>query len=212
MLAFFTTDAVLEASQAKSLLETAARRSFDRITVDGETSTNDMAVLMASGASGVRFPPDSMEEMVFFMALQAACSFLAQQIVRDGEGATKVCAVKVDAATDEAQAETVARAVANSPLFKCALFGEDANWGRVLSAAGASGAGLEPEKVSVRFGPHLVAEAGARADYAEDALSGYLKGQELEVTVSLGLGSASATVWATDLSYEYVKINAEYRT
>lgn len=212
MLAFITTDARLDAAQAKRLLSGACDATFNRITVDGETSTNDCVLLLASGESGVSVTCGSDDEGLFARALAAACRFLALQIVRDGEGATKFVTIDVSGAADEGRALRVAFAVADSLLVKTALFGQDANWGRVLSAAGAADPTIDPELVKVSFGPHVVAWRGASAGADEAALADYLTSSEVELGIDLGAGAAAARVYTTDLSYDYVRINAEYRT
>lgn len=211
MLAFVTTDAGVTGAQARQLLGRATDVSFNRITVDGETSTNDMVLLMATGRSAA-VEPGSADESLLAAALEAVCGFLAQQIVRDGEGATKCVRIDVAGGADEAQATAVAFTVAGSPLVKAALFGEDPNWGRVLAAIGNSGQAIEPDRVAVRFGSVLVAASGARADFDESDVAAHLRRTDIDIAIDLGLGEGHATVWTTDLSYDYVRINSEYRT
>jgi glutamate N-acetyltransferase / amino-acid N-acetyltransferase len=233
MLSFVTTDAALAPAQARALLAAAVAPTFNRITVDGETSTNDMVLLLATGAAqgasgqetdsgsatapseeehGAAIVPGSPDEAVFAAALHAVLAFLSRMVVRDGEGATKTVSVTVGEAPDEGAAELLAFAVAESALVKTALAGEDANWGRVLSAMGAAGVPFAPEAVWVRFGPHLLAQQGAAVGFDEDVLAGYLAGDELSISIGLSQGAAEATVWTTDLTCDYVKINADYRT
>lgn len=212
MLAFLTTDAALERAHLQKALASAVDDSFNTITVDGETSTNDMVCILANGRAGERIVEGSEAARLFEEALGFVCRELAKMIVKDGEGATKFIEVLVSGAARADEAKRAAFSVANSPLVKTALFASDANWGRVASAVGASGASLDPGKVAIRFGEITVAENGQAAVFDEAEATEYLKGNEILVAVDLGVGSAGATVWTCDLSYDYVKINAEYRT
>ncbi len=213
MLAFLTTDAAVERAYLQAALARVVDGSFNMITVDGESSTNDMVALLASGWAQNE-PPTARHPLapVFEDGLRLVCTELAKMIARDGEGATKFVEVRVTGALNEAEAKKAALAVANSPLVKTALFAEDPNWGRIASAVGASGAMLEPEKLSIAIGDVTVAGAGAAADYDEADAAAHLEENEVAIGVDLGVGSAEATVWTCDLSYDYVKINAEYRT
>lgn len=235
MLAFLTTDAAVEQAFLKESLRKAIDVSFNMITVDGESSTNDMVALLAGGASGgatisatsegSSVSADGDPASTFEAALAFVCTELAKMIARDGEGATKFVEVRVDGAASDADAKRAALAIANSPLVKTALFAEDPNWGRIASAVGASGTMLDPAKVAIRFGTVVVAEDGAAAWVEDAADAGAQRGAAIEaaakaqlasdevlVSVTLGVGEATATVWTCDLSYDYVKINAEYRT
>jgi len=213
MLAFVTTDAPVEAGYLRHALAKAVRVSFNMITVDGETSTNDMVAILAGGmAGGDPIGADSEAAPAFEEALAFVCTELAKMIARDGEGATKFVEVRVDGATSSEDAKRAALAVANSPLVKTALFAQDPNWGRIASAVGASGAMLSPDKIAIRFGDATVAAGGTAATTDESAAKAHLAGHDVAVGVDLGVGGASATVWTCDLSYDYVKINAEYRT
>lgn len=213
MLAFVTTDAAVERSYLREALAKAVDSSFNMITVDGETSTNDMVALLASGAAGNEpLNAHAAGAAVFEDALRLVCAELAKMIARDGEGATKFVEVRVTGALNEAEAKRAALAVANSPLVKTALFAQDPNWGRIASAVGASGAMLEPERLSISIGDVKVAVAGAAADFDEADAKAHLEQKDVVIAIDLGVGSATATVWTCDLSYDYVKINAEYRT
>ena len=214
MLAFVMTDATLDSDLAATLLRTAVDRSFNRITVDRDTSTNDTVLLLASGATGA--PPlaaGSPEAAAFAAALEAVLLELAKMIVRDGEGATKLVRIQVDGAADDADALAVARSVATSALVKTAFFGADANWGRIIAAAGYAGAALDPQRVSIRFDDVAMVEHGLGLGAAQEALATeILKRAEFTVTVDLGLGRGSAWYYTSDLNYEYVRINADYRS
>ena len=207
MLAFVMTDASVAPADLRKTLIRAADDSFNRITVDGETSTNDTVLLLANGASGVgASAPADLE--TFQEAVSAVCLKMAHAIVRDGEGATKFVTVRVRGAADNRQARTAAFAIADSNLVKTALFGRDPNWGRIVSAAGASGVEVRPETLRVKlngaetFGGGRARPAGAKP----------LDGPEVEIEIDLGVADGTATVWTSDLSYEYVRINAEYHT
>ena len=214
MLAFVMTDAVLDAVAADRLLRAAVTRSFNRITVDRDTSTNDTVLLLASGAAGVpAFSPGSPVEAAFAAALEEVLLELAKLIVRDGEGATKLVRVQVDGAVSEADALAVARSIATSALVKTAFFGADANWGRIIAAAGYAGVEIDPGRVSIRFDDVPMVECGLGLGPAQEVLAtAVLKQSEFTVTVDLGLGAAGAWYYTSDLNYEYVRINADYRS
>jgi len=203
MLVVLTTDAVLTPGQADAALRTATSLTFDRTDSDGCMSTNDTVILMASGASGVIPDPDA-----FAAALTRVCGSLARQLLADSEGSAHDIAVNVVNAAGEADALDVARAVARSNLFKCAIFGNDPNWGRVLAAAGTSSAAFDPDAVSVTFNGVTVFRAGALGE--DRSLVDLTRGRDVDVTVDLAAGAASATIWTNDLTYDYVKENAEY--
>ena len=207
MLAYVFTDAKLPQGALQSMLERQCALSFNRITVDSDTSTSDTLMLCATGA-GV-FP----EMEAFESALGRVLLDLAHQIVRDGEGATKFVTVRVTGASTEADAERVARSIADSPLVKTALAGEDPNWGRIVMAVGKSGARADRDRLSIRFGDVLVAENGWVApSYREADGAAVMKRPEIALNVDLGLGDAAATVWTCDLTHGYVSINADYRS
>lgn len=205
-LGFVTTDAEVDTQQLQALLKSAADQSFNAITVDGDTSTNDTLLVLANGASGIR--PDPEE---FAQALTAVCRSLSRQVVADGEGATKLITVIVNGAAERLQAQNAARAVAQSLLVKTALYGQDANWGRIASAVGNSGVQARFDELTIKIADVTVLEAGKPAgaeevDRARSALSGY----EITIECSLGVGGESAEILTTDLTPEYVRINAEY--
>ena len=215
MLGFIGTDASISREMLDGMLRTAVNVSFNRITVDGDTSTNDAVTLTATGQSDlVITPTDRAAALAFQAALTELATELAQDIVRDGEGATKFVEITVSSASSEAEADQVARTVAHSPLVKTALFASDPNWGRILAAVGRAGVSeLDVEAVSLSLNGVLIAETGARAEsYTEEAGVAAMAPEDLVITIDLGRGSKSATLWTTDFSYDYVKINAEYRT
>ncbi|GIX31131.1 MAG: arginine biosynthesis bifunctional protein ArgJ [Porticoccaceae bacterium] len=211
MLAFVATDARIPRPLLRRLLARAVERSFNRITVDGDTSTNDAVVLAATGAAGVAVERD---EGPFAEALAELMVELAQAIVRDGEGATKFIAVRVEGGRDGGECLRVAYAVAESPLVKTAFFAADPNWGRILAAVGRAGlADLAVERVRIWLDEVLIVEGGGRAaTYTEEAGRRVMARDEVVVRIDLGRGAAAETVWTCDLSYDYVRINAEYRT
>jgi glutamate N-acetyltransferase/amino-acid N-acetyltransferase len=210
MLGFVTTDAEVPQPLLDRALREAANETFNAITVDGECSTNDCVMLLANGASGGRVDEASYES--FAHALRAVCLRLALGIVRGGEGATKLVTVTVTGAASEHEARRAAKAIANSPLVKTAIHGGDPNWGRLIAVAGRAGVAFELSRAAVRIGPIVLFEHGRPHDEAAREAAAYLKNDDLMVSVDLGAGSASSTVWTCDLSAEYVRINAEYRT
>lgn len=213
MLGVITTDAPLTAEACSAALGRATRRTFNRITVDSDTSTNDMVVLMASGAGGgAPIDPDCLRYPPVAEAVLRVAEELARMIVRDGEGATKLIAVTVRGAASEADAEKAAFAVANSPLVKTAVFGCDANWGRVAAAAGRSGCDLDPSTLDIRFAGIEVCRGGAAVAFDEAAALAALSKPDVDIDVELNLGEGVATVWTCDLTYDYVRINGEYRS
>jgi glutamate N-acetyltransferase / amino-acid N-acetyltransferase len=215
MLGFIFTDAGVEPAFLQQLLEAANRRTFSCITVDGDTSTSDTVLAFATGRAGG--PPlasfDDAGADAFAAALDALCLELAQLVVRDGEGATKFVEVQVTGATSDASAHRVAMSIANSPLVKTAIAGEDANWGRIVMAVGKAGEPAERDLLSIRFGATVVAESGCAVEgYDEAPVAAHLKGEEVEIGVDLGLGGGRATVWTCDLTHGYISINADYRS
>lgn len=209
MLVYVFTDAKLGREELQEIVSAATDRTFNRITVDSDTSTSDTLLMAATGASGV----DASGQPDFVAAVERVFLDLAQQVVRDGEGATKFVEVRVTGAASEPDAHRVAMAIANSPLVKTAIAGEDANWGRIVMAVGKSGAEADRDRLSIRFGDITVAKDGFRSpDYSEDATSAYMKQQELVIGVDLGLGQGAATVWTCDLTHGYIDINADYRS
>jgi glutamate N-acetyltransferase/amino-acid N-acetyltransferase len=213
LLGFITTDAAVDPAVLRKALAIAVDKSFHCISVDGDCSTNDMLVVMANGRAGNR-PIKQMagEGLKFQEALNTVCMELARRVVLDGEGATKFIQIKVEGAPDFESARNCAMMIARSSLFKTAMFGMDANWGRILMALGNSSVKINPEKVDVSFGGLKVAKAGCAVEFSEAKALGLLKRKEVEVEVNLNLGKAEATVFTSDLSYDYVKINASYRT
>jgi glutamate N-acetyltransferase/amino-acid N-acetyltransferase len=216
MLAFMATDAAVAQPVLARLVAEVTHQAFNRVTVDGDTSTNDSFVLAATGQAGAReidsvLHPDCA---ALRRALLEVAVKLAQAIARDGEGATKFITIDVRGAADEAEAERVGKRIANSPLVKTAFFASDPNLGRLLMAIGNAGiAGLDVSRVGLWLGDVQVVDRGGRAaSYREEDGARVMKPSEIEVIVDLGRGGARATVWTCDFSYDYVKINAEYRT
>ena len=212
MLGYVATDASLDPELLHRALRLANEKSFNRITVDSDTSTNDAIMLVATGGSGVVIDEPLFEQFVEQLSL--IFIDLAQAIIRDGEGATKFVSVIVDSARDSAEALAVAYTIAESPLVKTALTASDPNWGRILAAIGRAGvADLNVNLVQLQLNGVLIAQQGARATtYNEELGQQAMASEDIEIQVSLHRGQASETVWTTDLSYDYVRINAEYRT
>ena len=215
MLAFIATDAAVNREWLQQCLETAVNFSFNNITVDGDTSTNDACILAATGASGSYMLDGSCDSSVEFQkAVNEVLIQLAQAIVRDGEGATKFVTVHVESAVDVAEAKQVAYTIAHSPLVKTALYASDPNWGRILAAVGRAGLdNLDINNVSIYLGDVCIVSKGGRDPAYEEARGQAVMSQdEISIRVVLNRGKEQATVWTTDLSYDYVKINAEYRS
>ncbi len=214
MLAFVTTDALVSPAVLRHALKHASDRSFNRITVDGDTSTNDMVLLLANGAAGNEPLADLNDPSyaAFEAALEHVLVRLSTMIVRDGEGATKFVTITVNGAPTEGDAVAAARAIASSSLVKTAIHGEDANWGRILAAVGYSGIDFRPEDVEIFFGEVPILRKNYQIDFSEEAAKNVLVQKDITVTVELNHGGASATFWTCDLSKEYVAINANYRT
>jgi glutamate N-acetyltransferase / amino-acid N-acetyltransferase len=215
MLAFIATDAKIEKSLLHTCLVEAVNKSFNRITIDGDTSTNDACMLVATGKSNLIVSEDNKQVMdVFKIALTSLCESLAQAIVRDGEGATKFITIKVEKAASQQEALDVGYTVAHSPLVKTALFASDPNWGRILAAVGRAGVDqLNVSKINIYLNDVCIVEGGCRAsDYTEQAGQAVIEREDILIRIVLNRGDIDETVWTTDLSYDYVKINAEYRT
>jgi glutamate N-acetyltransferase/amino-acid N-acetyltransferase len=213
MLAVITTDAQVELARLDRALRAAVERSFNRISVDGDMSTNDTVLVLASGASGARV--EDAGEAAFTQALTGVCASLARQVARDGEGAARLVELRITGGADERQAHRVGDAIACSPLVKTAIHGNDPNWGRILAAAGYSGEALEPERVRLWFGEGdavQLLERGLPTPFDAGRASRLLAEDPAIVHVDLGLGSAEAVVWTCDFSAEYVRINADYTT
>jgi len=213
MLGFITTDVSIEKSLMSKWLKEAVDNSFNVITVDGETSTNDMVVMMANGSSELTISSENEKSAATFKeALGFICSSLAKMIVMDGEGATKFITVNVKGAKSKSEAKETAMAIANSLLVKTAFYGEDANLGRILAAAGHSDAIFNPDEVELYFQDIKVISQGSYIDFDQSEVDKILKQKEIAITLVVGKGNAKVTVWTTDLSHDYIDINALYRT
>ena len=217
MLAFFFTDADLPPSVLRQLVNDNLPSSFNAITVDSDTSTSDTVLLIATGARKLSGKPiRSIKDprlKGFNQSLKEAMQELAQQIVRDGEGATKFITVNVSGAADDASARLIALAIANSPLVKTAIAGEDPNWGRVIMAVGKSGEPANRDRLKVKIGDFNIAKNGrVIANYDERPVAKYMKGREIVISVDVGIGKGSSRVWTSDLTHEYISINADYRS
>ncbi len=211
MLVYLCSDAAAEAALVQRLLEEAAETSFNRISIDGDTSTNDTVLLLASGASGATLTESNSSS--FATALTEVCTSLAKQIVADGEGATHLVELNIRGAASDADALRVAKAIAHSPLVKTAWAGSDPNWGRLIAAAGYAGAQVDPARIAIHLGDLLICERGGRsAGFDEAAAHRYLSQPEFAVHIDLGLGSGVCRFWTCDLTREYVSINADYST
>ena len=214
MLAFIATDAEVDEGLLRQALTEAMADSFNAITVDGDTSTNDACVLLATGQSGATIPASGDDYEQFAGMVREVCSELAQAIIRDGEGATKFITVRVEGGRDVAECRQVAYAIAHSPLVKTAFFASDPNWGRILAAVGRAGlADLDIDRVALYLDEVCIVREGGRApDYTEAQGQAVMARSAITIRVELGRGEAAARVWTTDLSFDYVRINAEYRT
>ncbi len=215
MLAFVFTDAAVEPALLQRLLSDLTETTFNSVTVDGDTSTSDTLLLAATGRSGAGRleTPKSEGYGAFRRGLERVMRDLAIQLAKDGEGLTKFVTVKVSGAKTRKAAKRIGLAIANSPLVKTAWAGEDPNWGRIVMAVGKAGEEADRDKLSIRYGPHPVAENGLRAaGYDEETVAAYMKAPELELFVDVGVGSGDATLWTCDLTHGYVRINADYRS
>lgn len=213
MLAFLTTDVKIERSLLQELFAEASDKSFNSITVDGDTSTNDTALILANGsADGIKITRESEYLPVFKEMLIELCQKLARMIVEDGEGITKVIALNIKGLTDEKSGRVMALSVLNSPLVKTAFYGEDANWGRILAALGYSGIKFDPDKVDIYIGPYQVAANGGSVPFSEEKMKEVLQKRDIPVLIDLKNGEAEITAWGTDMSHEYISINADYRS
>ncbi|MDB5083461.1 MAG: argJ [Bacilli bacterium] len=206
MLAYFFTDAQISGDQLKGMLHRVVNKSFNRVSVDTDTSTSDTVICMANGLAGEVNLHD-FEEAFTSLAIQ-----LARKIAKDGEGATKLIEVQVEGTNQEEDAVKLAKSIVNSPLLKTAVFGRDPNWGRVAMAMGKAGVDFTPERARIWFGPHLVFDRGAIFEQQLKEVEDYLQNEEILIRVSVGDGIHSSTVWGCDLTYEYVRINGEYTT
>jgi glutamate N-acetyltransferase/amino-acid N-acetyltransferase len=212
MLCFLTTDAVIDPSLLQKVLRSAITKTFNRVTVDTDTSTNDTCLALASGKGSVVILEVDDSYADFAEALERICLYLAKEIARDGEGATKLVEVCVRNAKCEVDAERIAKTVAESPLVKTALFGNDPNWGRILAAAGRSGVKFNVDDTEILLGEIPVCMKGQSVPFDEKVAHRYLMGKEVQITIDPHEGEAQASVWTCDYSYDYIKINAEYHT
>ncbi|HLI34903.1 MAG TPA: bifunctional glutamate N-acetyltransferase/amino-acid acetyltransferase ArgJ, partial [Terriglobia bacterium] len=212
MLSFIATDALIGPRDLQKMLKAATDASFNRISVDGDTSTNDTVVIMASGLSGVSFTAGTPNGRQFLAGLMELCQSLAHMIVRDGEGAKKFVTIEVTGARTETDADRIARAIANSSLVKTAIAGGDPNWGRILCAAGYSGARFDPAKVGIYINGLALCRKGSDAGFEEAAAKEQFDKPQLTLRVNLHQGKAQAIIWTCDLTHEYITINASYRT
>jgi glutamate N-acetyltransferase/amino-acid N-acetyltransferase len=216
MLGLITTDAAVPAGALQELLQEAVDQSFNCISVDGDTSTNDTVLLLANGASGHRLEDESSVAL-FAEGLHTLCIQLAKSIVRDGEGASKFVEIQVTGASMAAGAKAIAGTIATSPLVKTALAGSDPNWGRILAAAGRAGVSFDQEQVALWIGNPggrelQIVDKGTPTGYLEEDAAAIFARPEITIRLDLGQGETQATMWTTDLTHEYVTINAEYRT
>lgn len=217
MLGFITTDAAISPAMLQKALSADTLDSFNMVSVDGDTSTNDMVTILANGMAGnAEITSTGAEYDAFCAALSAVTQYLSRTIAADGEGATKLIICKLTGAADKAAAVKLAKSVINSPLVKCAMFGADANWGRVLCALGYAGVPTDVNQVGVSFssiaGSLTVCESGMGVDFSEELAKKILSEKEITIDITLGDGEASATAYGCDLTYDYVKINGDYRT
>ena len=210
MLVYILTDAAIDPPVLDRYLRAAIEVSFNRISVDGDTSTNDTVLLLASGASGTTIESDNKE---FAAALSQVCTSLAHQIVADGEGITHVVELRIDGAANDTDALRIAKAIAHSPLVKTAWAGNDPNWGRLMAAIGYSGAQIDPDRIDIHFGDLAICSNGGRApEFDEQTAHAYLSQSQFSIHIELHQGSGSCKFWTTDLTHEYIHINADYST
>ena len=210
MLIYIMTDAAIDPAVLDSYLRPAIEVSFNRISVDGDTSTNDTVLLLASGASGVSIGPGNA---AFASALTQVCTSMARQVVADGEGLTHVVELRIDGAASDADALRVAKAIAHSPLVKTAWSGNDPNWGRLIAAIGYSGAQVDPDRIDISFGDLPICRNGGRApEFDEATAHAYISQPEFSISIQLNQGPGSCVFWTTDLTHQYIHINADYST
>ncbi|RSK26450.1 bifunctional ornithine acetyltransferase/N-acetylglutamate synthase [Bacillus sp. HMF5848] len=213
MLAFVTTDANIESTYLSMALKQITNKTFNQITVDGDTSTNDMVIVMANGLAGNEsLTPSHSEWDDFVEALQQTCESLAKQIARDGEGATKLVEVRVVGAATDEDAAKIAKSIVGSSLVKSAIYGTDANWGRIICAIGYSGVQLDTSYIDIALGPIKILEGSEPLPFSEEQATEYLQNSDVTIDVQLHQGSGEGCAWGCDLTYDYVKINASYRT
>lgn len=213
MLAFLFTDAQIAAPMLQHMLQAATDKSFNSITVDGDTSTSDTALLFATGKSGAAISENSADAAAFQAALEGLMIELAKLIAMDGEGAQKLITIHVKGAESDAAARKIGLTIGNSPLVKTAIAGEDANWGRVVAAVGKSGEAADRDKLSIAIGGVVIAKDGERVEgYDEAPVTAHMKTRDIRIDVDLNLGNGEATVWSCDLTHGYIDINADYRS
>ncbi|AKG53853.1 glutamate N-acetyltransferase/N-acetylglutamate synthase [Dehalogenimonas sp. WBC-2] len=212
MLAFITTDAIMDSRLLKTTLKRAVDLSFNVISVDGDTSTNDSVFILANGASGSEIKKGTNAYLAFTRALKYVCVHLAKSIARDGEGATKLIELVVSGAASKLDARKVARTILSSPLVKTAVYGGDPNWGRILAAAGRSGSRFDPACVNLSIGNVEILKNGTLISFDKKTSAAQLQGKDIFIHLDLGLGQASVTGWGCDMSAEYIRINADYTT
>ena len=212
MLGFITTDAKINGELLQSSLTEVVNDSFNKISVDGETSTNDMVLMLANELSNIEILPNTVDYLIFLSALKDLSIKMAKSIVFDGEGATKFITINIKNASSKSEANLIARSLANSPLVKTAINGGDPNWGRIISAASSCGAEIKPENVSIYFNDLAILQPGFKTDYIEQDAANILANKNIVITLDLNLGLANTTWWTCDYSEDYIKINAHYRT
>jgi glutamate N-acetyltransferase/amino-acid N-acetyltransferase len=213
MLCFITTDAAIAAEHLRPLLRDCVEHTFNRICIDNDTSTNDMCLCMANGRAGnAPLVPGSDDFVRFGKALREVCLAMAHALVRDGEGAKKFVTIHVEGAKNDGDAVKAARAIAQSQLCKTAFAGEDPNWGRITCAAGYSGAAVEPDKLALWLGDVLVLDRGLPTDYREADAAAHMQEADIRIRLRMGDGPGVCTFWTSDLTHDYVTINADYRT
>ncbi len=212
MLSFIATDAEIETPLLKKMLSKCVNNSFNKISVDGDTSTNDMVVLLANGVSKIKIEEGSKDEGLFIEALQAITIAMAKMIVIDGEGASKLVTVAVTGCKNDDDANMIAKTISNSPLVKTAIYGSDANWGRILAATGRSGVELDPAKVEIKFDDMLILGKDYQHSFDEEEATTILEKDEVTISVNLNDGEGKSTWWTCDFTERYVEINASYRT
>jgi glutamate N-acetyltransferase / amino-acid N-acetyltransferase len=213
MLGFIATDANIDSIYLQGALSSITDCTFNSITVDGDTSTNDTVIVMANGLAGNNaLTPAHPDWENFYTALRLVAEDLAKSIARDGEGATKLIEVEVDGAASDEEARKIAKTVVGSPLVKTAVFGNDANWGRIIAAVGYSGCTVDPDKITIQIGGNTMVEFGEPIPFSEEVLIEILKQTDVKIQVSLGVGEGHGLAWGCDLTYDYVQINASYRS
>ena len=212
MLGFITTDAFIEQDLLQTILSEVVNVTFNKISVDGETSTNDMVVILANGASGIKVEKDTADVEKFKAGLKAVCTEMAKSIASDGEGATKLITINITGADTQIDADLAGKCIANSPLVKTAVYGRDANWGRIMSSVGMSGAEINPDKISISFNEVPILLPGFNIVVDEEKATEVLSKSEVAINVNLNGGSFKSTWWSCDFTENYIKINADYRS